>query len=188
MKKMKTYGLCASLLFVLVCSLFAFDTEDLDTLLKTGECSDCDLREVDFSGKTVGPIRVYKGDLSKSLFRNTIFVTSVFEMIKFNKCNLDQVNFSNCSINKGSYKKCGINGADFSGATVTETIFSKSEIIGTSFRNATVRYCDFSGCDLHDADFRGTDLTGTGFTKCDLNGVLTDGDTIGPEGEKGWRP
>ncbi|MBN1649275.1 MAG: pentapeptide repeat-containing protein [Spirochaetales bacterium] len=168
--------------------LFAFNKNDLETLLRTGACKNCDLQAIDFSGKSSEGISIDKGDLSKSLFRGTIFTHSFFRQVKFNECDLVGAVFDGSELEKCIFKKSILNGVGFSGVKITKTEFSLLEMKNVSFKNASLRYCEFSECDLSGSDLRGADLTGSGFAECDFTGVLTDSETIGPGGEKGWMP
>jgi uncharacterized protein YjbI with pentapeptide repeats len=63
-----------------------------------------------------------------------------------------------------------------------------SNLRDSSFINADLSYTDFKFSDLSGCDLRGANLTDAKLDNADLHNVITDENTIGPYGEKGYKP
>lgn len=121
--KALTLGLCLGI--AVPAAAWAYDSEDLEKLLKTKSCRQCDLAGALLEGK----------DLSQT----TILAS-----------NLTAATFDGANLAGAAIKRSDLTGVDFSEANLTNADLGKSRLTG-----AIMRGTDLTGADLSSARLNG---------------------------------
>lgn len=121
--KALTLGLCLGL--TVPAAAWAYVSEDLEKLLKTKSCRQCDLAGALLEGK----------DLSQA----TIFAS-----------NLTAATFDGANLTGAAIKRSDLSGTDFSDANLTNADLGQSRLTG-----AIMRDTDLTGADLSNARLNG---------------------------------
>jgi uncharacterized protein YjbI with pentapeptide repeats len=109
--------------FLLPAGGHCFVQADLDKLLTTNECLNCDLTEADLAG------------------RNLI------------KAVLDGAKLSGANLTNATLRMADLEGADFSNANLTDTVFEAADLYRANFAGATLGGAIFEGTYLVEAVF-----------------------------------
>ncbi|NLW47184.1 MAG: hypothetical protein GXY86_07600 [Firmicutes bacterium] len=106
-----------------------------------------DLREIDFSNKTLTGKRI-------------------------EGCDLRRANFTNAALNGTEFSNCDLAGVDFSQSRLGQAKFICCNLERSQFRQSDLQKVQFVQCNLWHAGFIKSDLTGAVFEKINLEQVL----------------
>ncbi|MGC1759744.1 MAG: pentapeptide repeat-containing protein, partial [Candidatus Cybelea sp.] len=163
-------------------------------------CSDCDFRNVDWSGKDMRGVSYSGADFSGSKLVGTNFSSAKFDGADFSRADLRNASFRGARLTGCDFSDANLHGVDFTGAKLSGCEFTRARLTSTELRDvlSTCAGCDFShanlsgvnlsgvrasgddftGADLRGVNFSGAQLTGIDFTKAQLDGANLAGATL----------
>jgi uncharacterized protein YjbI with pentapeptide repeats/beta-lactamase regulating signal transducer with metallopeptidase domain len=163
-------------------------------------CSDCDFRNVDWSGKDMRGVSYSGADLSGAKLVGTNFSSARFDGADFSRADLRNASFRGARLTGCDFSDADLHGVDFTGAKLSGCEFTRARLTSTDLRDVlnTCSGCDFShanlsgvnlsgvraggddftGADLRGVNFSGAQLTGIDFTKAQLDGANLAGATL----------
>lgn len=135
--------------------------QDLNTLLETGMCEECNLKNIDIENKNMSSVRFLKSDLTASYFRNVHFDSAYFYKTKLDsvtsdRCGLSYSKFDSCTavsyVALGTLKGAVFNGCNFYYSSIegnrmapsTNAIFRNSSFIRMIFLNVNLDSSQFT--------------------------------------------
>ncbi|PNK13109.1 low-complexity protein [Cylindrospermopsis raciborskii S01] len=118
---------------------YAYSQSDLDRLLETRECPECDLSDADLSD----------ADLSRDDLRRA----------DLDGANLYGANLYGANLRGAKLKDADLSSAYLKGADLTGANLSGADLRSARLKDADLRRADLIGADLRRADLRGADLT-----------------------------
>ncbi len=162
-------------------SQYRYNEADLEQLLATGSCKDCELSGVDLSGKDLR-----KAQLQGSNLRGANLLNANLTMAELSGANLSRASLSLAILHQATIFEANLKGADLSGATLTMADLSGANLKNARLENANLKEAHLEtvvleGANLTSADLSLADLSGTDMT----NAILSD--TI-LEGARGMEP
>jgi uncharacterized protein YjbI with pentapeptide repeats len=140
-------------------------------------------RRSDLTYRKIEDVRVSGTDLYLSILTGSLIRNSVFEGVKFTRCDLDGVRvegstFSNCEftgsdIRSSVFVDCVFDNCDFHGAYVDDCQVQGGTLASCKFENATLSHCDFrkvslGSCNVSEASFLHTKLHNCAISDIDV--------------------
>lgn len=142
--------------------------EELNTLIETGMCEECKLKNIDIENKNMSSVRFIKSDLTSSIFRKV-----TFDSVYFYKTKLDSVTSDRCGLSYSKFDSCTaflyVAYGVFKGAVFDGCNFYYSSMEGTGlapstnavFRNSSLIRMIFSNVNLDSSRFTNVILAGS---------------------------
>ena len=189
------------------------NTNFKDSYMQSVTFTATNLNGCDFSsGDTVRFTRIFDCTFNTLDLGKVNFKLSNIERNKFINCYLVDCNFSEVAINRSAesndftgsflsgsifnnteylisnYNECELSYIDFSNTVLDGSTFVEAKLNYANLRGTKIRNYNRTGGGVYRPDLSGADLTGADLTGADLQNVITDENTIGPDGTKGWNP
>ena len=121
-------------------NLHAFSQEDLEKLLKTNECIQCDLSKANFKKANLSNANLQGSNLNGANLWRANLSNANLENCSLEQANLKRVNFSNANLNRARFHWSIIRYAIMDGATAYQADFSKTKIKKTNLK--LVKFCE----------------------------------------------
>ena len=184
---------------------FAFDQNDLDTLLSTGDCVGCDLSNIsstqltanelqganlsdaNLSGADLSGFELFDNDFSNANLSGVNLSNAILVSNDFTSTNLSNANLTGIETGlANSFELANASNATFSGASFFNIVsFINANLQNANFDNTVFdEITSFDGADLTGASFSGADLSGANFSDADLTSANLANTTI-PDGSFG---
>jgi uncharacterized protein YjbI with pentapeptide repeats len=112
-----------------------------------------------------------KTDFKSLKFGKLYFVSSVFNDVNFDRCNLVESNLQYTNFTDSNFTECLLTEASFKQAEFKNVDFTDSDLTEADFRYAKFEKATFTGAYLVDADFMGAKFTDVDFTNANLSGA-----------------
>lgn len=141
-----------------------------------------DLREFDFSGKSLAGLTIEDSDLRRAKFRGsqitrTSFINCNLTGCDFRTCNAREAKFINCYMDRVCFDGAEMQGVEFSGNYLNHSSFVKSDLTGAKFKLQTIQYLYFYCAKLMGTVFEVSEtFVGNVFRLCDLKNSKFFGD------------
>ncbi len=177
----------------------AFNQSDVDELLNTGFCSNCDLSNANFSFATVDIFSLSESNLTRTDFLisrilgnrvgNNNFTDAIFQFANidirdFVGNDFINANFENSLIRNTLFRENIFTGSNFAFATIEDSEFISNDLTEVDFSNASLENVDFftnfvgssfqntraTNSTFVNADFTDVDFMGANFSNTDLTG------------------
>jgi uncharacterized protein YjbI with pentapeptide repeats len=147
-------------------SLLAYSEEDVQRLLRTNSCEQCDLREANLKN----------ADLKYANLSGADFTGADLTAADLGHANIDGSNFSGADLNYGQLDNVNLKNATFrranlSNVDLTRADLSEMDLTGTNLSEATLSDAELSGSNLSGADLSGAILVGANIAGAILNGA-----------------
>lgn len=127
----------------------AFNSDHLKQLLKTNQCSNCDLSGAPLEGINLSGANLRNINLSNANLSGT----------NLSGANLEGANLQNATLNNVYAFRANLTGANFSNATLQNANLQETTLIGTNFTRADLRSVNLQGNNLGQALFPGSNLS-----------------------------
>ena len=188
MVAVKTF-LVLFLVSVISQTVLAYVAEDVQRLLETNSCEQCDLsqanlREVDLKYANLNGADLTGADLRAADLGHVNIDGSHFSGADLSHAQLDNVNLKSATFRGANLSNVDLTGADLSEMDLTVTNLRKAILVGTNLAGAKLNKTDLSwaylykakliGADLSGANLDGARLSDADFTEADLVGARID--------------
>ncbi len=157
----------------------AENSADLELLLSTSRCIQCDLSSIDFSGKDLSSTNLSSADLSRANLSGANFSNANLSKADLNHANLqstqlEKVNLKNSNLSDADLSQANLNSADFTDAYLVNANFNGANLTSARFTGffggaANLKSVNFSGADLHAAILRDTNLVNANLSRANLS-------------------
>lgn len=147
-----------------------------------------ELRGCDFSDSQWNIEKLYRADMTDSVFRNAVMVNASFDKCMlggavFEAAVLTESRFSNCEDNENPNDEIGISNASFRKANLFKAEFNKCMIDNSDFYKAEAECTKFNHCSIRSADcgdatFKAAILHYVNFGKARLYGATLENSDI----------
>lgn len=196
--KLKSLVIAALLLmlstFNLPASASAEKLADVNLILSTNQCVQCDLSNVDFSGQNLSSTNLSSADLSRAnLSRGDLSRANLSKAdlthANLQSTQLQKANFKNSNLSDADLSQASLNGADLSNAYLVNANFSGANLTEARFCGffggaANLKLVNFSAANLQGAILRDTNLVNANLSRAnlskgtDLRGAKLDGSDL----------
>ena len=188
MVAVKTF-LVLFLVSVISQTVLAYVAEDVQRLLETNSCEQCDLsqanlREVDLKYANLSGADLTGANLTAADLGHANIDGSNFSGAGLSHAQLDNVNLKSATFRGANLSNVDLTGADLSEMDLTGTNLRKAILVGTNLAGAKLNKTDLSwaylykakliGADLSGANLDGARLSDADFTEADLVGARID--------------
>jgi uncharacterized protein YjbI with pentapeptide repeats len=137
---------------------------EVDHLLTTGECSDCNLRGVDLRAMNLEGSILSMSDISTASLQGIKLQGAVLKLTNFQKASLQGANLQGVSAEKANFKQANLQGANFQGADLEGSdlegaFLQGANLQGTSLANAFLGEINLKGALLQNSNLSYSYLT-----------------------------
>ncbi len=136
-------------------------------------CSGCDYRRVDWSGRDLRGVNYEGVDLSGARLVGTNFSGGNFNGVDFSKADLRNASFRNAHLIGCDFTDADLSSVDFKGAHINGCQFTRARLTSAEMRDVlnTCNGCDFSHANMSGLDLSNVRANGDDFSQADLRGV-----------------
>lgn len=128
----------------------AFSPDDLQKLLKTNQCVNCDLSGANLERLNLSGVNLMGANLSSATLSGS----------NLSNANLEGAKLQGTSLNDAYLFRANLTGANFSNSGLQRANLRETTLVGTNFTGADLRSSDFQGNNLGQAMFPGSNLSG----------------------------
>jgi uncharacterized protein YjbI with pentapeptide repeats len=163
----------------------AYLAEDVQRLLETNSCAECDLsqasfREVDLKYANLNGADLKGADLRAADLGHANIDGSNFSGADLSHAQLDNVNLKTATFRGANLSNVDLTGADLSEMDLTGANLRKAILVGTNLVDAKLIKADLSWAYLYKAKLIGADLSGANLDSARLSEIdLTEADLFG---------
>jgi uncharacterized protein YjbI with pentapeptide repeats/beta-lactamase regulating signal transducer with metallopeptidase domain len=140
-------------------------------------CSGCDYRRVDWSGRDLRGVNYEGVDLTGARLIGTNFSGGNFNGVDFSRADLRNASFRNAHLIGCDFSDADLSGVDFKGARINGCQFTRARLTSAEMRDVlnTCNGCDFSHANMSGLDLSNVRANGDDFSHADLRGVNFSG-------------
>ena len=133
----------------------AFNSDHLKQLLKSNQCSNCDLSGAPLEGTNLSGANLQNTNLSNANLSGT----------NLSGTNLEGANLQNAILNNVYAFRANLTGTNFSNAILQNANLRETTLVGTNFTRADLRSVNLQGNNLGQAMFPGSNLRGANLSQ-----------------------
>ena len=133
----------------------AFNSDHLKQLLKSNQCSNCDLSSAPLEGTNLSGANLQNTNLSNANLSGT----------NLSGANLEGANLQNAILNNVYAFRANLTGTNFSNATLQNANLRETTLVGTNFTRADLRSVNLQGNNLGQALFPSSNLSGANLSQ-----------------------